>query len=80
MSPRSRKASWGDLVYVTAVFSGNGNLLFSGAEKQAHTPKTRKGNHGVYNTACQRALTSEYPGNKVEFKNTDQPPVKTADN
>jgi len=68
------------LVHVCTVFSGNRDLVFSGAEKQAHTPKTGKGNHGVYNTACQRSLAAEYPGNKVEFKNTDQPPVKTADN
>jgi hypothetical protein len=52
---------------------------FGVPEKEGDAPNARKGNKRIYDSAENRTLTAENPGNKVELKKTDAAPVESAD-
>lgn len=67
------------LIFLTCcVFHAELNVLTL-SEKKRNAPYTGKSNKGVDNSADQRILTAENPGNYVKLKKTDTAPVERTD-
>ena len=59
------------LFSVSDVVVAVNNGSFGVPEKEGDAPDARKGNKRVNDSAENRSLTAENPGNKVELKKTD---------
>ena len=51
-----------------------------GFEEERNAPNAANPNECIDKSAQNRIAAAEYPGNEVELKNTDESPVKSADN
>ena len=67
------------LFSVSDVVVAVNNGSFGVPEKEGDAPDARKGNKRVNDSAENRSLTAENPGNKVELKKTDAAPVECTD-
>lgn len=52
----------------------------SAFEKKIYAPESAEADQRIYDSADYRALTAEYPGDKIKLEKTDKAPVDCADN